>query len=576
MANLTLSNLIGTLRNTFRIGKATLDSSGLTVARAVTLPDKAGTVAMLSDITITNLGSFTSAALATALSDETGSGLAVFDTTPTIQNRLYVNTSTYDSVNGVVKVTNTGTHVGSQWFPLLDCSAPNCDVNTTSGPQFVFGVNDTTANRVEMTYYYAGSGSASNTLGIGFSGNNDALVVQYNGQVGIKKRNPAALLHLGAGTVSVAPLELDSGPLLTTPIAGSVEFLTDKFYGTITTGAVRHTFATLESAAQTFTNDISVPDEAYDATAWNGSLEVPTKNAVRDKVEALFSSPTITTPTIANLVANKIYPSADSTTAIQVNKADNTTNIVTVDTTNKRVGVGTNAPAKVLHVYGDNAGDYLMQVESPNDSANILMLTQQASGDFAVLGMRRVTSSGDGWNMGMPSSSNNFYIASRASSTNTDRVVVLPTGQVGVGVSAPTAALHLKAGVAAASGACMMLTSGVDLTTQAAGAVEYNGTHLKFTLSDAIRRRICISNEQAAPSSITVGASPYTYQNTTNYSAEVLIVGGTVSAIEFTRDNSTFYSVATSTAQPCVVHLSPGDRVKVTYSSTPTMTLIPR
>lgn len=34
---------------------------------------------------------------------------------------------------------------------------------------------------------------------------------------------------------------------------------------------------------------ISVPDDAYDATWWNGSLEVPTKNAVRDKIEALSS-----------------------------------------------------------------------------------------------------------------------------------------------------------------------------------------------------------------------------------------------------------------------------------------------
>ena len=37
----------------------------------------------------------------------------------------------------------------------------------------------------------------------------------------------------------------------------------------------------------TFTGDVVVPDEAYDATAWNGSLEVPTKNAVRDKIESL-------------------------------------------------------------------------------------------------------------------------------------------------------------------------------------------------------------------------------------------------------------------------------------------------
>jgi hypothetical protein len=35
--------------------------------------------------------------------------------------------------------------------------------------------------------------------------------------------------------------------------------------------------------------DISVPDEAYDATGWNGNLEVPTKNAIRDKIESMSS-----------------------------------------------------------------------------------------------------------------------------------------------------------------------------------------------------------------------------------------------------------------------------------------------
>jgi hypothetical protein len=37
----------------------------------------------------------------------------------------------------------------------------------------------------------------------------------------------------------------------------------------------------------TLTGDLIVPDEAYNATNWNGSLEVPTKNAVRDKIEGL-------------------------------------------------------------------------------------------------------------------------------------------------------------------------------------------------------------------------------------------------------------------------------------------------
>jgi hypothetical protein len=43
----------------------------------------------------------------------------------------------------------------------------------------------------------------------------------------------------------------------------------------------------LDKSGGTMTGDLIVPDEAYDATAWNGSLEVPTKNAVRDKIESL-------------------------------------------------------------------------------------------------------------------------------------------------------------------------------------------------------------------------------------------------------------------------------------------------
>lgn len=43
------------------------------------------------------------------------------------------------------------------------------------------------------------------------------------------------------------------------------------------------------AGVKTFTSDPIIPDEAYDATAWNGSLEPPTKNAVRDKIESMGS-----------------------------------------------------------------------------------------------------------------------------------------------------------------------------------------------------------------------------------------------------------------------------------------------
>lgn len=75
------------------------------------------------------------------------------------------------------------------------------------------------------------------------------------------------------------------------------------------------------------------------------------------------------------------------------------------------------------------------------------------------------------------------------------------------------------------------------------------------------------------PSAITPGASPYTYQNTAANEADVLVTGGTVSLIEFTRDNATFYGVGFIAG---AVRLSPADRVRVTYTVAPTMTLIPR
>ena len=81
------------------------------------------------------------------------------------------------------------------------------------------------------------------------------------------------------------------------------------------------------------------------------------------------------------------------------------------------------------------------------------------------------------------------------------------------------------------------------------------------------------SNASLLPTAITVGASPYSYQNTTSYAVNVLVNGGTVSAVDFTRDNTTFYSVGVVAG---MFTLSPYDRLRVTYTVAPTMTLIPR
>lgn len=77
----------------------------------------------------------------------------------------------------------------------------------------------------------------------------------------------------------------------------------------------------------------------------------------------------------------------------------------------------------------------------------------------------------------------------------------------------------------------------------------------------------------AQPSSITVGASPFTYTNTTGFTADVMISGGGVSKLLFTRNGSTFYNTGSYYG---MFTLSPNDSLKVYYVTAPTMTLIPR
>lgn len=59
--------------------------------------------------------------------------------------------------------------------------------------------------------------------------------------------------------------------------------------------------------------------------------------------------------------------------------------------------------------------------------------------------------------------------------------------RLGIGTTSPTAVLHIKAGTATAGTAPIKLTSGTNLTTPEAGAMEYDGTSLYFSPSTTRR-----------------------------------------------------------------------------------------
>ena len=67
-------------------------------------------------------------------------------------------------------------------------------------------------------------------------------------------------------------------------------------------------------------------------------------------------------------------------------------------------------------------------------------------------------------------------------------------GSLGIGITDPTASLHLKAGSTAASSAPIKLTSGPLLTNEETGAIEFDGTNLYFTDSTNARKTVATTS----------------------------------------------------------------------------------
>lgn len=111
-------------------------------------------------------------------------------------------------------------------------------------------------------------------------------------------------------------------------------------------------------------------------------------------------------------------------------------------------------------------------------------LQQSGAGDvslqFLAVGARRYV-------MGIDQSdSTKFKLGNTTDlGSGTALLTIDPTGggKVGIAQTSPTASLHLPAGTASASTAPLKLTSGTNLTTPEAGAIEFDGSHFYGTIS---------------------------------------------------------------------------------------------
>src|SRR3989344_2150059 len=229
----------------------------------INLIDSVGKIAGLSS-TYFNTG--ISANLAGIITDETGSGGLVFANTPTLITPV-LGDATYTTLSGG-NITNSTLIAGRVTFAgtggiLSDDADLTFSTDTLSATKLLSSTSVSTPSLISIGAIGITPAAGSNlnivlsTTGDLVVNTDDLYVDTSTGNVGIGITPPSAVLHLKAGTAtaSTAPLKFASGSLQTTAEAGAVEFLTDAYYGTITTGAARKTFAFLESPA--FTTSIT-------------------------------------------------------------------------------------------------------------------------------------------------------------------------------------------------------------------------------------------------------------------------------------------------------------------------------
>lgn len=88
----------------------------------------------------------------------------------------------------------------------------------------------------------------------------------------------------------------------------------------------------------------------------------------------------------------------------------------------------------------------------------------------------------------------------------TEAMRILNSGNVGIGTNAPTAVLHLKAGTATASTAPLKFTSGTNLGTAEAGAIEYDGSDLFYTIAGPTRKTVANTSNKLSAFAATTSA----------------------------------------------------------------------
>jgi Chaperone of endosialidase len=490
----------------------------------------------------------------------------------------------------------------------------------------------------DMGLIYAGT-SITNPKGFvlaPWSATQSGIRMDTSGNVGFGVANPSAVIHLkaGAATAGMAPLKLTSGPNLSTPEAGAIEFDGTNLYftdstatrktlgtslasGTAATGAgsasaPSHSFSTdpdtglyslgadqigiATGGAQVFgisSAGLASPTTGGGAVSTaNGTAALPTYSFAGDLDTGWWrpgadimaaSTGGVERMRIdsAGKVGIGIAPSAPfevkASTNLGTNLADenelawlrmspggaNVARVIVKEYRNTASGADHESSdlrfqrkvdsTQMGYISFDGSGTGLANRGISLGVNNTPALKVNTAGNVGIgtttplaqLDVGGTSSTGLGNNLllriGSPSTSAAFafrqdvnynLILDRNYSNTWSNAIMIDrsTGNLGIGVTTTSAALHLKAGTAGVGNAPLKFTSGTNLTTPEAGVVEYDGTNLYITDSSATRKTISTVSSSGAfsPAAGTAAAPTYSFtgdSNTGLYSAGADSIG---------------------------------------------------
>ena len=93
-----------------------------------------------------------------------------------------------------------------------------------------------------------------------------------------------------------------------------------------------------------------------------------------------------------------------------------------------------------------------------------------------------------------------------------------------------------------------------------------------FNSSAVVQSTVGFATTAGAATTVSVGASPYTYTNSSASNQQIFIQGGTVSAISFNPNGGT--GIALSGLTDNVITMRPNDTLTITYTAAPTVNTI--